>query len=290
LKEEDVKDSVQKVIKDFPRTTPFKDSRPGEKWMKLFLKRNSEITKRNTEVISKARAAVTEEKISDWFQELDNFLINECCRDVLDDPSRIFNCDETGLQTCPKSGRVLGPRHIKDFYEIAQGHEKECIGNRIMYLFCRWYCSTTNGSYPYKRIPTSLMATFPNNWMIGRLDSGWMVSSTFFEFISNGFFTWLVKNKVKFPVVLFVDGHKSHLSLELADFCAQNQIIIYCLLPNSTHIMQPCDVAIFKPLKASWKNVVAKNKRSGNSITKNNFVNHFQEAFDCTNKFNCEWF
>jgi len=82
LKEEDVKDSVQKVIKDFPRTTPFRDSRPGEKWMKLFLKRNSEITKRNTEVISKARAAVTEEKIRDWFQELDNFLTNENCRDV----------------------------------------------------------------------------------------------------------------------------------------------------------------------------------------------------------------
>jgi len=81
-------------------------------------------------------------------------------------------------------------------------------------------------------------------------------------------------------VVLFVDGHKSHLSLELADFCSQNQIILYCLPPNSTHIMQPCDVAIFKPLKASWKNVVAKNKRFGNSINKNNFVNHFQEAFD----------
>lgn len=81
-------------------------------------------------------------------------------------------------------------------------------------------------------------------------------------------------------MVLFVDGHKSHLSLELADFCSQNQIILYCLPPNSTHIMQPCDVAIFKPLKASWKNVVAKNKRFGNSINKNNFVNHFQEAFD----------
>jgi len=46
---------------------------------------------------------------------------------VLDDPTRIFNCDETGLQTCPKSGRVLGPKDIKDFYEIAQGHEKECV-------------------------------------------------------------------------------------------------------------------------------------------------------------------
>lgn len=283
MKEEDVKDSVQKVIKDFPRTTPFKDSRPGDKWMKLFLKRNPEIAKRNTEVISKARAAVTEEKIRDWFQELDNFLMNESCRDVLDDSNRIFNCDETGLQTCPKSGRVLGPRHIKDFYEIAQGHEKECIT-----VLCIYSADGTVPPpmvvYPYKRIPTSLISTFPNNWMIGRSDSGWMVSSTFFKFISNGFFPWLVKNKVKFPVVLFVDGHKSHLSLELAVFCAQNQIIIYCLPPNSTHIIQPCDVAIFKPLKASWKNVVAKNKSSGNSITKNNFANHFQESFDSVQK------
>jgi len=54
LRENDVKDSVQKVIKDVPRFTPFKDSRPGDKWMQLFLKRNPEIVKRNTEVISKA--------------------------------------------------------------------------------------------------------------------------------------------------------------------------------------------------------------------------------------------
>lgn len=161
LKEEDVKDSVQKVIKDFPRNTPFKDSRPGEKWMKLFLKRNSEISKRNTEVISKAQAAVTEEKIRDWFQELDNFLMNEGCRDVLDDPSRIFNYDETGLQTCPKSGRVLGPRYTKDFYETAQGHEKECIT-----VLCIYSADGTVPPpmvvYPYKRIPTSLMTTFSN--------------------------------------------------------------------------------------------------------------------------------
>lgn len=116
--------------------------------------------------------------------------------------------------------------------------------------------------------------------IIGRSDSGWMVSSTFFEYISNGFFNWLVNNKIKLPVILFLDGHKSHLSMELANFCAENQIIIYCLPPNSTHIIQPCDVAIFKPLKLYWKNVVCKNKRSGNAITKTNFVYHFKEAFN----------
>ncbi|CAI6353666.1 unnamed protein product [Macrosiphum euphorbiae] len=279
LRENDVKDSVQKVIKDVPRVTPFKDSRPGDKWMKLFLKRNPEIVKRNTEVISKARAAVTEEKIRDWFTELDLYVKNENCRDVLDDPSRLFNCDETGLQTCPKSGRVLGPKDIKDFYEIAQGHEKECVT-----VLCTY--SAKGGVpppmvlYPYKRIPTSILATFPEDWVIGRSDSGWMVSSTFYEYVSNGFFPWLIKNNIQFPVILFLDGHKSHLSLELTEFCAANKIILYCLPPNSTNIMQPCDVAIFKPLKASWKSVVGKNKRSGNPITKTNFVNYFKEAFN----------
>jgi hypothetical protein len=52
LRTDDVKDSVQKVIINFPRHVPFKNSRPGDKWMKLFLKRNPEIVKRNTEVIS----------------------------------------------------------------------------------------------------------------------------------------------------------------------------------------------------------------------------------------------
>jgi len=106
---------------------------------------------------------------------------------VLDDPSRIFNCDETGLQTCPKSGRVLGPKDIKDFYEFAQGHEKECVT-----VLCTY---SANGDVPslmvfysYKRIPTSILATFPEDWVIGRSYSGWMVSSTFYEYISNGFF------------------------------------------------------------------------------------------------------
>jgi len=59
-----------------PGLTPFKDSRAGNKWMQLFLKRNPEVVKWNTEVISKARAAVTKEKIRKWFTELDLYLIN----------------------------------------------------------------------------------------------------------------------------------------------------------------------------------------------------------------------
>jgi len=118
LRTDDVKDSVQKVIIDYPRHMPFKNSRPVDKWMKLFLKRNPEIRKRNF---------LTGDKIRNWFQELDSYLVSEGSRDILNDATRIFNCDETGLQTYPKSGRVLGSKFLKDFYEIAPGNEKECI-------------------------------------------------------------------------------------------------------------------------------------------------------------------
>lgn len=77
LRTDYVKNSVQKMIIDFLRLVPFKNSIPGDKWMKLFLKRNSEIVKRNTEVISKSRAAVTEDKIRNWFHELDTWSVKD---------------------------------------------------------------------------------------------------------------------------------------------------------------------------------------------------------------------
>lgn len=57
MNEEDLKDAVQKVLNDSKRTTIFKNNRPGKKWVELFLKRHPEISKKNPEVISKARDA-----------------------------------------------------------------------------------------------------------------------------------------------------------------------------------------------------------------------------------------
>lgn len=75
------------------------------------------------------------------------------------------------------------------------------------------------------------------------------------RYIANIVYPWLVQDKIEFHVILYVDGHKSHLSLELSQFRYDKQIHLYCLLPNSTHILQPCDVSIFKSLKSNRKEV-----------------------------------
>ncbi|KAJ8981850.1 hypothetical protein NQ317_017528 [Molorchus minor] len=125
---EEVKDSVQKVLKESSRPNKFIDDRPGTKWLKLFLLRHPEISKRNTEIISKSRASVTEPAIRQWFADLKKYLEDENIIDIMNDASRVFNADETGMRTCMKSGFELGPaRKFKDLYEIAAGNEKESI-------------------------------------------------------------------------------------------------------------------------------------------------------------------
>lgn len=74
--------------------------------------------------------------------------------------------------------------------------------------------------------------------------------------MANNFNSFLIRNNIPKPVVVFLDGHKSHLTLQLGKFCKDNGIILVALYPNSTHILQPLDVAVFSSLKSRWKTIV----------------------------------
>ena len=87
------------------------------------------------------------------------------------------------------------------------------------------------------------------------------------------FFLLLLFLQIPKPVILFLDGHSSHLGLEASKYCRDHQIILYCFLPNATHILQPFDVGIFSPLKDSWAAAVLSWQicNIGSPITKQNF-------------------
>ena len=57
-------------------------------------------------------------------------------------------------------------------------------------------------------------------------------------------------------MILFIDGHKSHITLQLSVKCQEIGIILYLLLPNTTHFLQPADVGAYKSLKLNWKKTV----------------------------------
>ena len=53
----------------------------------------------------------------------------------------------------------------------------------------------------------------------------------------------------KRTVLLFLDEHLSHSSLELITLARENDIHLLCFPPHTTNLYQPLDVAVFKPLK-----------------------------------------
>ena len=67
---------------------------------------------------------------------------------------------------------------------------------------------------------------------------------------------------------------KGHLGLEAAKFAAEYDIILYCLLPNATHLMQPCDVGVMGPVKTIYNQEVRKFQMEGEAncyLTKHYF-------------------
>lgn len=236
VKRQTLIETVGDVVKEDGRETPFTDGTPGRKWFSAFMKRHPSVSERHAESINAARARVTEKHIREWFEELRTYLESENALDILDNPSRIFNADESGFQTCPKTGRVLGPISFDNLYEIKTGNEKEAITVMANFI-AAGETAPAMIVFPLQRIPRDVSENMDPNWGIARSRNGWMTGAIYFEYIANIFYPWLKARNIKFPVLLLVDGHKSHTTYNVAKYCSDHQILHFALLPNATHIL-----------------------------------------------------
>lgn len=79
--------------------------------------------------------------------------------------------------------------------------------------------------------------------------------------------------------LLILDGHNSHCTFRFCSYARDHKIIIVCLPPHTTHVLQPCDVLVFSPLQRAWR----KQVRQAKKVTKNTFLQLYaaarQEAF-----------
>jgi hypothetical protein len=78
---------------------------------------------------------------------------------------------------------------------------------------------------------------------------------------------------------LILDGFRTHKTLKILEYCFANNIIL-CRLPSYTsHKTQPCDVAVFSPLKTAYREQVERLERGGvNTIGKQHFTSLYKPA------------
>ena len=128
-------------------------------------------------------------------------------------------------------------------------------------------------AYKGKNLWNRWMKGGPSACMYSVSDSGWMESGNFLEWFQKMFLPAVKLYSSKLPVVLFFDGHHSHMSLKLIKVARNNNVHLMCFPPHCTHILQPLDVAVFGPLKATWRNVLKEHqlKTCAANVTKEDF-------------------
>ena len=111
----------------------------------------------------------------------------------------------------------------------------------------------------------------------GHSPTGWISTELFYVWIANHF----AKRVSVWPVVLLVDGHSSHINLHTSLFCKENNILLYCLPPHSSHLTQPLDVSFIKPLKSAWRKACSSYcaNNPGFQVMKQEFAQVFREAW-----------
>lgn len=247
----DVRNMVQNYIKSIGRKTSFVDGSPGIEWVRGFEKRHPDLTRRKSEILTTARAKGLSPEIINSFFDMYEKVINE--NDLSNAPHRIFNLDETGLNTDPRKGKVYTEKGAANVYQKAA----TCGKTSYSVLFT----AAADGTYlppfvVYKglNLYSSWTKGGPPGATYGCSASGWMTDINFEAWFLKVFIPKI--EPLEKPVLLTYDGHNSHLTYETVKTAVDKSVIILCLPPNTSHAFQPLDVAVFGPLKTSWRNTL----------------------------------
>ena len=176
-----------------------------------------------------------------------------------------FNYDETNLTDDPGSKRAIVKRGEK-YPERIMDTTKSAVS--LM------FCGNAEGTllppyvvYKSEHLWSTWCEGGPSGTRYNRSKSGWFDTTCFEDW----FFTILVPalSKKAGKKILIGDNLSSHINAKVLTACREHNIAFVALPPNSTHLLQPLDVAFFAPMKRAWRGLIEDWKKSSPSTSAN---------------------
>lgn len=259
----------------------------GKKWVQRFLKRHPEIKRRLSAQLDRDRMKAGDKEVlrdffMKWQEVIERFGIL---------PEHIYNWDEKGVMLGITGCEwVLGARNKRESYAVQDGNREsvtviECGRGGFRSLL------DSEGNAPASQHLN--VATPPHLLPPYIISAGDTYTAANFKYLVENQYNdptilagaafrkspkGYTDNKIGFDYVRFfdkhtrgstdngrihrlalVDGHSSHLTLEIIEYCMQAHVNIHiiCLPAHSTHILQPMDVGVFGPLTRAYKKEVS---------------------------------
>ena len=249
----------------------------GRDWTRQFMKRNR-LSLRTPRKTSVARTmGFNKLQLEQYFQNL---------RTVLEKykfpPNRIYNMDDSGFQTVPnklpKHVAPTGKREVAKNVAAEQGKtvtaacSMSATGHYVppFFIFAR------------KRQNPLLIKDSPTGSVLAVTDSGYMNSKTFIDYLEH--FRKQTNPTANSPILLILDNHISHTTLEAITYAKTNNIHLLSLPPHSSHRTQPLDRNFFRPLKSYYDDLCDNwtTSNPGQVVTEYYVAGLFRQAYEKT--------
>ncbi|CAG8779265.1 3152_t:CDS:2, partial [Cetraspora pellucida] len=223
--------------------------------------------------------------------------VNQCVMDIIHQDRRPYPFDENGpgqkwwqrfmkdhLELSFHVPQALNEAHaqranpniIKDHFEKLQKiiQEYSLSADRIWNIAPKSYSKerSTSGS-------SGLLNGAPVGSVMGFTETGYMRESLFQKYIEH----FVSSIPPVCPVLLILDGHKSHINYPSVNYCYEYNILLYALPPHTTHILQPSELP-FAILKKIYDNECEKFgvNYGGKLVTKHMFAKALGPAYITT--------
>ena len=247
----------------------------GINWLSKFLSRHPEVKTRYVAQVNKERASAQNPSVlSGWFE-----MFQQTVNQYQISNEDIYNMDEK----CFLQGGVGKLKIMVSKYEgkalMAEAGNREWVSVIE--------CVSMDGRilapliiFKGKQQRPAWYNSLPEGAKIACSENGWNSNEISLSWLHESFEPQSRKTQKSLYRLLILDGHASHISAQAMEFCEAQGIIILCLPPHTTHLLQPLDVGIFAPLASTYKSNVQKASRvgAGYSIDKKEFMELYQAA------------
>lgn len=165
-------------------------------------------------------------------------------------PERKWNMDESGVSNVQDPGSVVAEKGSKRVDSVTSGEwgknttlicAMNAIGTHLPPMFI----------FPRQTMSSALVKDGPAGSIYHCSPNGWSYFELFLVWLRH--FQNFTQCSLENPVLLILDNHVSHVSLESYNFCRDNGIVMVALPPHTSHRTQPLDVSFFGPFKCEYR-------------------------------------
>ncbi|KAI5953748.1 hypothetical protein KGF57_003957 [Candida theae] len=175
------------------------------------------------------------------------------------DPSNIWNMDETGIFIHQFGKRRVAGDSSKKSTNVKSGNSKEITTVVEAISAAGEKINSPLGIFKSKTLMTNQTSedeTLP--WAYAVSYKGWITGDHFQQWVRKIFIPQTKPENSEHYRILIMDNHATHYNEELKSLLLKARVIPIYLPAHCSHLMQPLDVAVFKPVKQYYRELLAR--------------------------------